>query len=52
MADLSKNKEEVLDQKIDASIIWWKTKNIWKRPITIDDSKAYRMILSKIKHEI
>lgn len=31
---------------------WWKTKNIWKRPITEDDSKAWRMIKSKLSNEL
>lgn len=31
------------------AINWWKHKVIWKRPITKDDSKAYRMISARIK---
>lgn len=31
---------------------WWKRKVIWKRPIREDDSKAWRMIKSKIKREL
>jgi len=31
------------------TVEWWKTKVIWKRPITKDDAKALRMIKSKLK---
>ena len=30
-------------------IQWWKLKNKWKRPLSKDDEKAYRMIISKLK---
>lgn len=38
----------VLTEKIQESIDWWKYKNIWKRPITQDDSKACRMIQKRL----
>ena len=31
---------------------WWKYKNIWKRPVREDDSKALRMIESRVKKNI
>lgn len=33
---------------LQESINWWKTKVIWKRPITEDDAKAWRMIKSRL----
>lgn len=32
-------------------IQWWKLKNKWKRPLSKDDEKAYRMIVSKLKSQ-
>lgn len=32
-----------------AAIDWWKKKNIWKRPLLEDDSKAWRMIRKRLK---
>lgn len=40
--------EELLEEKISEAIYWWKYKNIWKRPITQDDTKACKMIQSKL----
>jgi len=40
-------KIEILD-----TIIWWKLKNKWKRAVTVDDTKALRMILQKLKKNI
>jgi len=37
--------EKIIWETID----WWKKKVIWKRPIMEDDSKALRMIESKVK---
>lgn len=37
-----------LDKIIWAAIDWWKHKNIWKRPITKDDTLALRMIERRI----
>lgn len=34
-----------------AAVDWWKNKVIWKRPITKDDAKAWRMIVAKLKRE-
>ncbi len=42
--------EEYIFEKIWESIDWWKFKNMWKRPIDKDDSKALRMIVKKIKN--
>lgn len=36
------------EKAISAAIDWWKYKNIWKRPITEDDTKAVRMIKLKL----
>lgn len=33
----------------EAAVVWWKTKNKWKRALTVDDAKALRMILSYLK---
>lgn len=41
--------EENIFEKIWECIDWWKFKNMWKRPIDKDDSKALRMIVKKIK---
>jgi len=30
---------------------WWKIKNKWRRFLTTDEDKAYRMIMSKVKKE-
>jgi hypothetical protein len=30
---------------------WWKLKNKWKRALTVDDKKALRMIVAKLKKE-
>lgn len=41
------------DPKIVWDIIkWWKVKVIWKRPIIEDDTKALRMITSRLKKEL
>lgn len=34
-----------------AAVEWWKNKVIWKRPLTKDDAKAWRMIVAKLKRE-
>lgn len=39
-----KSKLERCEFFIDHYIKWFKTKNKWKRAVTSDDSKAYRMI--------
>ena len=45
MVSFSKKTEiEVLD-----AVHWWKTKNKYKRPLTEDDSKAFRMINKYLK---
>lgn len=33
-------------------LFWWKFKNKWKRSLSTDDKKAYRMIIKKIKSDI
>jgi hypothetical protein len=33
------------------AIDWWKLKNKWKRSVSADESKAYRMIKRKLLHE-
>jgi len=42
--------EEITDN-VWKAIEWWKNKVIWKRPIRKDDSKALRMIKSRIKRK-
>lgn len=34
------------------AMVWWKLKNKWKRGLKSDDSKAFRMISSKLKKDI
>jgi len=41
--------EEYIYNKIWETIDWWKYKNMWKRPIDKDDTKALRMIVKKLK---
>jgi hypothetical protein len=45
---LKKQTEEYIYQKILEAIDWWKFKNMWKRPIDKDDTKALRMITNRI----
>ena len=40
--------EEYIYDKIWETIDWWKYKNMWKRPIDKDDTKALRMIVKKL----
>lgn len=37
------------EAEIEKAVRWWKTKNKWKRAISIDDAKALRMIIASIK---
>jgi hypothetical protein len=39
---------ETIYQEIFDAIDWWKFKNMWKRPIEKDDTKALRMIVKHI----
>jgi hypothetical protein len=43
--------KEGLERKIWECVEWWKNKVIWKRPISKDDSKAWRMIEAKVRRE-
>ncbi len=43
---------ELIEKKIWECVEWWKGKVIWRRPINKDDSKAWRMIESKVKREL
>lgn len=44
VADIEKTVIECID--------WWKYKVIWKRPITQDDTKAYKMIMSEMRKRL
>ena len=44
--------EEYIYSEIWKTIDWWKYKNMWKRPINKDDTKALRMIIKRLKNEI
>jgi hypothetical protein len=44
LADRHNVSEEVLREHVK----WWETKVIWKRPITSDDAKAWRVIERRI----
>lgn len=48
----TKVSEEIAKKMTIECIDWWKFKNIWKRPITKDDAKAYRMILAESKRRL
>lgn len=43
------DKVDLLEMSISNCIDWWKYKNKWKRGITKDDAKAYRMIVGKLR---
>lgn len=36
-------------ESIKEAVQWWKSKNIWKRPISEDNKKAWRMIRKRLK---
>lgn len=40
--------KNVSEKQVWDAVEWWKNKVIWKRPITKDDTKALRMIKSKL----
>jgi hypothetical protein len=40
-----------LDFLINQAIDWWKTKVIWKRPITKNDERALRMIKDRVRKQ-
>ncbi len=44
-------KEDFVLSKIEELVKWWKLKNKWKRYISSDDEKAWRMIISKFKKD-
>ena len=43
-----KDSEDNIYKKIWECVDWWKFKNMWKRPIDKDDSKALRMITKRL----
>jgi len=50
--DMFRDGVKVDEAQVWEAVNWWKNKVIWKRPITKDDSKALRMIKSKLKNAI
>lgn len=48
---LIKSKVSASDLEIAEAITWWKNKVIEKRPLTREDSKAVRMIVSRLKKD-
>lgn len=36
-------------EEVEKALYWWKNKNKWKRALSQDDEKAYRMIIDKLK---
>lgn len=36
-------------EEVEKTLYWWKNKNKWKRALSQDDEKAYRMIVDKLK---
>jgi len=43
------SRNNVGELEVWRAIDWWKTKNIWKRPIMKDDAKALRMIERRLR---
>ena len=43
--------EELEETAVRAAVDWWKTKNIWKRPLRRDIDKAWRMIRARAKEK-
>ena len=39
------------EESIQQAIIWWKNKVIFQRPLSLDDKKSYRMILTYLKNK-
>lgn len=46
---VSKYDQSKLLAAAEAEMVWWKTKNKWKRGLTKDDAKAFRMIGNRLK---
>ena len=46
--EMARGGKIVSEKDVWAAVNWWKNKVIWKRPITKDDAKALRMIVSKL----
>ena len=40
------------EKKVRSLMTWWKIKNKWRRFLSTDENKAYRMIMSKLKEEL
>lgn len=40
------------ESEVWEALRWWKLKNKWKRSLTSDDSKAYRMIVRKLTKDV
>jgi hypothetical protein len=36
------------EKRVRGLLTWWKIKNKWKRSLSVDDAKAYRMICRKL----
>lgn len=49
--DLKRPDNELLRETTEAAVAWWKTKVIFKRPLSEDDAKAWRMIRQKTVKE-
>jgi len=49
---LMANETGAPEEKVWDAVVWWKTKNIWKRPIMEDDAKALRMIRKRLEREM
>jgi hypothetical protein len=41
-----------IEQIVIDCVDWWKYKVIWKRPVTQDDTKAYKMIMSEVRQRL
>jgi len=40
------------EKKVRDAVKWWKIKNKWRRFLSTDENKAYRMIIGKLKKEV
>ena len=46
-----KGLEEIAEMVWEA-VVWWKTKNKWKRALDKDNAKALRMIINRLKNKV
>lgn len=49
-AGLTEAKAPEFRKQVEQAVLWWKTKNKWKRALTVDEPKALRMIVRYLKN--